>query len=225
VGKTVVVRVGEREEPLTIVGLMNDMTVGQAYVPLKTAQELLGAGGQVNGLMGAVALPLERVKEGLFRHEEVKEIFSMADVRQAMDEYVGNLTAIARAGAGVGIGIALFFVLGSVLLNVLEREMEYATLRAIGYNRRRISGIVLTELMAEAAAGILLGIPVAVLLGFFINYRQGQIYFYIPTVIGWASLLGVSLWALVFIPLASVPGLRHLFRLKIAQVVREKVFG
>jgi len=225
IGKTVLARAGGRQEPLTIVGLMNDMTVGQAYVPFGTAQELFDARGGINGLMATVSLPLEKVKQSLYGHEAVKEVFGLADIDRAMDEYLQALEGIHYSSVGVSVFIALFFLLASVLLNIGERETEFATLRAVGYSRGMISRIVLTELFAEALTALLLSIPVAVALGFFINYRQGQIYFHIPTVVSWPGLLAVSLWSLVLVPLASIPGLRHLFGLDIARVFREKAIG
>lgn len=225
IGKTVLARVGDRREPLTIVGLMNDMTVGQAYVPFGTAQELFDSRGGINGLMATVSVPLEKVKQNLYGYEAVKEVFCLADIDRAMDEYLQALKGIHYSSVGVSIFIALFFLLASVLLNVGERETEFATLRAVGYSRGMISGIVLTELLAEALTAVLLSVPVAVALGFFINYRQGQIYFHIPTVVSWSGLLAVSAWSLVLVPLASIPGLRHLFGLDIARLFREKGVG
>ncbi len=107
----------------------------------------------------------------------------------------------------------------------LEREMEFATLRALGYHRGKISRIVMAELVAQAASAVLLSMPLAALLAFFINYQQGKIYFLIPTVVRPAEVLGASAWALLFAPLAGLPGLRYLFKLNIAEVVRQKVMG
>ena len=222
-GETVEVTAGARTEALTVVGLMSDMTVGQAYVPLATAQALFGMEGQANDLMGTVGRPVAEVQERLYAHEAVKEVFTRVEIERAMEEYMGNLDGIIHASIGVGVGIALLFLFGSVVMNLLEREMEYATLRALGYDAGRISRMVLTELLLEGTTAVLLSAPLAVLLALFINHQSSQIYFPIATVVKGTDLMRVSLWALVAIPLASLPALRHLFRMNIATVVRQKV--
>jgi len=219
------VRSGTRKERLRIVGLMSDMTVGQAYLPLGTAQDLLDMKGKVNGAMAAASGPMEQVKEKLFRNEEVSEAFTLREIREGMQEYMDQMQGVFLSSMGVSIVIATLFLLGIVLMNILEREMEFATLRAIGYNRRAITKIVLTELLAETVSAVLISLPLAVALALYINYEQGKIYFHIPTTVRAADLFQVSLWALLFIPVASLPGLRHLFRLNIAQVARMKVMG
>ncbi len=225
-GDRVEVRSGGRTERLEIVGLMSDMTVGQSYLPLETAQSLLGLQGKVNGAMASASpTPVEQVKEKLFRHEEVGEAFTLPEIRGGMQEYMNQMQGVFYLSVGVSIVIATLFLLGSVLLNILEREMEFATLRAIGYNRRLITRIVLTELFLETASAILISLPLAVVLALFINYQQGKIYFHIPTTVRGIDLLRVSLGSLLFIPLASLPGLRHLFRLDVAQALRRKGMG
>ncbi len=225
VGTTVYVKVSDHKESFTIVGLMNDMTVGQAYIPFGTAQELFKSQGKVNGIMATICRPLQEVKERLYGYQEVKEVFALSDLDAAMDEYMNALKRIYYAAVGVTIVIALFFLLAGVLLNIGEREMEFATLRALGYTPAMLSRIVLTELIAEALIAIALSIPIAMVLAYFISYRQARIYFSIPVIISWTRILGVNLWTLILVPLAGLPGLRYVFRLDIGQVLREKVVG
>jgi putative ABC transport system permease protein len=225
VGDRASVQAGSRKEELEIVGLMSDMTVGQAYLPLGTAQVLLGMEGTVNGAMTSASVPVDRAKEALFRHEEVGEVFTLPEIRTGMQEYMDQMQGVFHASVAVSLVIATLFLLGSVLLNILEREMEFATLRAIGYNRRLITKVVLTELLLETAFAVLISLPLSVALAFLINYQQGKIYFHIPTSVRAVDLLMVSVGSFLFIPLASLPALRHLFRMNIGDVVRRKVMG
>jgi len=226
VGDPVTVRAGGRQERLTVVGLMSDMTVGQAYVPLETARALLGLeGGAVTGFMAPSDRPAAALKEELYRNEEVADVFGLEEIRESMDAYMLQMRGVFRASLGVSIAVTVLFLLGSVLTGLTEREIEFATLRALGYSRRTLAKIVLTELLSEAAAAVLLSMPLAVLLAVLINVQQGKIYFPIGTAVRGADLIWTGVWALLFIPLAAVPGLRRLFRMNIAEVVRRKGMG
>ncbi len=224
-GDWVEVRTGERKDRLEIVGLFRDMTVGQAHVPLGTAQDLFEMGQTINGVMAALDGPVESAKDALYRHEEIGTVYSLAEIRKGVEEYQFQVAVILYSAAGVSIVIAALFLLASVLLNLLDREMEFATLRALGYNRRLVRRILLTELVGTAFSAVLLSMPLAVLLALFINDQQGKIYFPFPTVVRPHELLGMSLWAFLFIPLGGLFGLRYLFKLNIAEVVRQKVMG
>ena len=225
VGDTVEVDTGVRQEQLKIVGLMSDMTVGQAYLPLKTAQTLLGMEGTFNGAMVTVPGSVEQAKERLFQHEEVAGAYSLAEIRAGMQAYMDQMQGVLHLSVGVGIAIATLFLLGSVLLAILERETEFAVLRAMGYNRTRITGIVMTELLLKTVCAVLVSLPLIVALALLINHEQGKIYFHIPTTLRGADFLLVSACAILFIPLAGLPGLRHLFRMNVASALRRKAMG
>lgn len=224
-GDWVEVRTGKHRDRLEIVGLYRDMTVGQAHVPLGTAQDLFGMGEAINGVIATLDRPVENAKDALYRHEEIGAVYSLAEIQKGIKTYQFQMAVIFYSAAGVSIVIAALFLLASVLLNLLDREMEFATLRALGYNRRLVRRILLTELVGTAFSAALLSTPLAVLLALFINDQQGKIYFPVPTVVRPHELLGMCLWALLFIPLGGWFGLRYLFRLNIAEVVRQKVMG
>ncbi len=225
VGKVVEVKVGERTAQLPVIALINDLTIGQAYLPIHTAQELFGLEGKVSALMFTTFRPVDEIKKDLYRQKALGSISTRDDIRKGIDQYVEMIQGLIYTGLTIGIGIAIFFLFGSVALNILERESEYATLRAIGYGRALISKIVLTELMSEGITGIVVSIPVSLLLALYLNYQAGQTWVYVPTVVKATDLFVTGGSALLFIPLASIPGLRQIFRMNIPAVVRRKEIG
>ncbi len=224
-GQTVEVRAGERKEHLKIVGLLNEPGMGTAFISFQTAQEILGMEGKVNDMVASINRPVEEVKRNLYRHEGMGHIMTRADFEEASDQYTAIIHSIIYVAQGLSIGIAIFFLFGSVMLNILERDTEYATLRAIGYGRQLISKIVLTELMSEGGAGVLISFPIAISLAFFLNHQMSKVFMDIPNVVTWADLIIIGLLTLLIIPLAILPGLRYIFQLNIPEMIRKKVMG
>ena len=82
---------------------------------------------------------------------------SMPDM-QRMDQYVGAISVLAVFVGGIGM-------LNTMLMSVLERTREIGVLRALGWRRRRVLGMVLREALllglVGGACGILLGVGLA----------------------------------------------------------------
>jgi len=72
---------------------------------------------------------------------------------QAMEELVGQISFVAVFIGGVGM-------LNTMLMSVLERTREIGVLRALGWRRRQVIGMVLREALVLGAVGGACGILV-----------------------------------------------------------------
>lgn len=120
-------------------------------------------------------------------------------------------------------GLLAFTVLFATMsVNLAERDVEVATLRASGVGRRLVSRLVTAENLLVIAAGLLPGLVLGRLAaGVFLGaFNSDLLTFHTdirPTTYLWsaAAITGVAL-------LAQLPGLRALARLDLARVVRER---
>jgi len=82
---------------------------------------------------------------------------------QSMDQMVGQIAFLAVLLGGVGM-------LNAMLMSVLERTREIGVLRALGWRRRQVVGMILREALAlgilGGILGILLGMGLGALIGF-----------------------------------------------------------
>jgi ABC-type lipoprotein release transport system permease subunit len=70
---------------------------------------------------------------------------------QAMDQMVGQIAFLAVLLGGVGM-------LNTMLMSVLERTREIGVLRALGWRRRQVVGMILREALALGVIGGVIGI-------------------------------------------------------------------
>jgi ABC-type antimicrobial peptide transport system permease subunit len=81
---------------------------------------------------------------------------------QSMDQMVGQIAFLAVLLGGVGM-------LNTMLMSVLERTREIGVLRALGWRRRQVVGMILREALAlgviGGVVGILLGMGLAGMIG------------------------------------------------------------
>ena len=73
---------------------------------------------------------------------------------QAMDAMMGAISFLAIAVGGIG-------VLNTMLMSVLERTREIGVLRALGWRRRRVLGMIINESLLLGLIGGVVGILVA----------------------------------------------------------------
>ncbi|MEE8389437.1 MAG: FtsX-like permease family protein, partial [Anaerolineae bacterium] len=169
-------RAGDRVVVLTIAGRL---TVGQdailpyggqsppAFVPLKVAQTLADAPGQV-----------DRVEVALRPGADVEQ--ARANLAQALGPDLAVVRAVVAGGAmgnvilmqaGLAIvGLIILFAASFVILNafamsVTARTREIGALRALGMTRRQVLSTVLAEAgllgLAGTIAGVLVGLGLA----------------------------------------------------------------
>ena len=156
-------------EPFRVIGVFESPSLfenGGLIVPLSTLQTMMGRKGQVTAFLLAANDPADKdAIASLGRTIEV-QIPGVAAV-PARDYVERDLQIrLARAMAWTTSLIAL--VIGSVgILNtmvtaVYERTGEIGVLRAIGWRRKRVLGLILGESLALGVLGSITGVALAI---------------------------------------------------------------
>ncbi|MBN1264648.1 MAG: ABC transporter permease [Anaerolineales bacterium] len=143
---------------------------GGAVLALEDAQELLGKVRQVSIFYIRLreSDQVDRVIERVNRRWPDLSIQESADFAsgQAMVEY---LDAYVWAIAGLAIAVGGVGMMNAQLMSVMERTREIGVLRAVGWSKSRVLGMILGESLLVSLLGGLVGI-----------------------VLGWLSLLALS---------------------------------
>jgi putative ABC transport system permease protein len=74
------------------------------------------------------------------------------------------ITAADRAATIVAIAIGAIIVANTMLLSLVERYREFGILRAVGWSRRRVIGLVLGEALTIGFGGAVIGVGIAYVL-------------------------------------------------------------
>lgn len=218
----------------SIVGVFESANVyenGAIYVPLGTLQAHLGLQGKVNGFAivanraGGPVDGIERLRERIraLRDDEGRPLKLDA---VPVHDYVSTMKEIQATHATAWAISAMALLLGSIgafntmAMSVAEQVKELGILRAIGWRRRRIVGLVVLESTLLALVGSLLGIA----LGAFVVVILGQLPATSAIISGvvtwravaWSLLAGVCVglaagayparWAASLVPAEAIRG-------------------
>ncbi len=146
-----------------VVALAGDFTGMSAYMELASLNRLLGEGDIISGanfrVDGAHRAEFLRALKGIPRvswvviKESLRENF-----RQTTAASIGLIQKIYLVFAVV---VAFGVVYNNARISLAERARELATLRVIGFSRREVGTVLVTELVVLA----LLAVPLGLLLG------------------------------------------------------------
>jgi putative ABC transport system permease protein len=149
--------------PVPLAGLAEDFAGVAAYMDLRALNRLLGEGDLVTG----ASFTIDGARRGAFLRA-LKEIPRVswvaikeslrANFRQTTAASINLIQTIYLAFATV---VAFGVVYNNARISLAERARELATLRVIGFSRREVGAVLITELVLLA----LVAVPLGLLLG------------------------------------------------------------
>jgi len=166
VGDALTVEVLEGKRPIRavpLVALAEDFAGMAAYMDLHALNRLLGEGDIITG----ASFSIDDARRGEFLRAlkgiprvswvAIKESLR-ANFRQTTAASIGLIQSIYLVFATV---VAFGVVYNNARISLAERARELATLRVIGFSRREVGAVLITELVILA----LIAVPIGLLLG------------------------------------------------------------
>ncbi len=168
-GKTVGDRVEVAGEPFSVVGIFqsdNLLENGGMVIPLKAHQRMMGREGQVTGFVVAAEVPGEKraLDELAKRIERALPGTAVSPARDYVqsDTQLRLVKMMAWSTSAIALVLGALGVLNTMVMAVFERTREIGVLRALGWRRRRVLGLILGESLALGLVGAILGVGLAV---------------------------------------------------------------
>jgi putative ABC transport system permease protein len=156
-------------EPFRVVGIFESDSLfenGGLIVPLRELQRMMGREGDVTGFV-IVSDRRDRAGVDALRARIESTISGVAAV-PARDYVQGDIRirlvkSMAWATSAIALLLGSVGVLNTMMMTVFERTVEIGVLRALGWKRRRVLGLIFGEAVALGAAGALTGVALGVL--------------------------------------------------------------
>jgi putative ABC transport system permease protein len=211
---------GERE--LTVSGIARTLAPRQAYTGYADAAALLAMPGQANSMY--LAAPPAAVRR-LSTEPGIARVTTLAAARAGMHDLVRELTGLIHVLLAISLAVGALFLASSLALSLLDRQGEFATLRALGFGRSRIAAVFATEAVTQSVLAGALAVPAGLLIAWPLTARIGQAWFRIgihPRPSDFTLVIALTLAIAI---LAALQATRRVQRLDIAAAVRARLIG
>jgi len=221
-GQPVTVTTSTGSRQMSVSGVARTVAAGQVYTTYPDAAAMLGLAGRANSLY--LAAP-PTATHALSNSPAVARVTTLAAARSGMHDLVRELTSLIDVLLAISLGVGALFLISSLALSLLDRQGEFATLRALGYGRARIGSILGTEATEQAVVAAALAVPAGLLLAWPLAARIGQAWFRIGVHPEPSNFSVVIVSALALAAAAAVYATRQVMRLNIATTVRARLIG
>ncbi len=203
------------DEDYLVVGIFQSPSTwenGSMILPVATLQELTAREGQVT----YINVVLKKTLSGDAAATTIKQIGELDAklLAQTTSEFVETDARMQLAGAMAWMTSAIALVIGSIgtlntmLTSVMERTSEIGILRAIGWPRRRIVGMILCESCGLAIVASLLGCLLAVVMTWTLSQSPAAKGILSPTIEFSVMLEGLALAVAIGLLGAILPAIR-----------------
>ncbi|MFR0357514.1 ABC transporter permease [Streptomyces sediminimaris] len=226
VGDTITVdSPGAGRRQARLAGLLDEPLGTFVYATDSTARALTGADAdsyQLRFDRGATAHARDTARATISNLDGVVAYTDAKALRHQFDKYLSLFWLFVGIMLVLGAILALTVIYVTMTVNVAERTVELATLRAAGVPLRRIAGVLAMENLTATLVAVPLGLAAGAAAAWAALRSFSSDMFDMELTLGWAALLSAAVAVLAASLLSQIPAVRVVRGLDIARVVRER---
>ncbi len=210
------------DHSFTLGGVTEEMMTATAYIAYDDAQKLSPLPTDIfNGLyLTLEPTQAQTIKNNLYHLPGAASVQLKSDIIQDWRSFMGLFYAFMGVMLLFALAMSFALLFNAVTVNVLERQRELATMRAIGTS----GGQIARQIMAENSILWLLTLIPGLLLGTWVAVQMGAAFsaelFSFKIVISPTSYVITALGILATMLLAAIPAIRRINHLNLAEATK-----
>ena len=211
---------GRNDIYLPIRGVIKQTLGINAYMDIDTMGEKLLEKNVINGVYADSKDP--DIRKELLRASNVATVMSIADMRAVYDQYM-TMTNLSVGFMVLFSGILGFcIVYNATIVSLGEREMEFSSLRVLGFSKLEIFFMIVRENNIISILGILLGIPVGNALAQYSSAAFSNDIYTINMSPTFRALIMAGVYTIGFVLLAQLATYRKIKKLDFLQALKNR---
>ena len=204
-------------------GTVSEISVGQIIMPFETARKILEFHDECTGLYIKTDGDPRTITENLKKYEYTGNITVKQEmVDKFMKDTKETLQAISIATI-MSLIVAIIFIFTIMNLSISDKKGEYVLLKALGYGRKQLALIIISEAMLLAVIANIICIPLALVVTDLLNRRMEKAWFKVYDYFLLSDFSVVIIPCLLLVPVAVLYGILKTYKLNIAEVLKTRV--
>ena len=205
---------------IQVKGIIKQTLGINAYMDINTMGAVLLEKNAINGVYADSKDP--NINEELLRASNIATIMSIADTRAVYDKYMTMMTlSIGSMVLFSGI-LGFCIVYNATIVSLGEREMEFSSLRVLGFSKKEIFFIIVRENNIILILGILLGIPVGNIMAHYSSAAFSTDIYTIDMSPTFNALIMAGVYTIGFVLLAQLATYRKIQKLDFLQALKNR---
>ena len=224
--KMTIKNAADEEFKFKIVGIHAELVV-TPYVTLKAGMNIFHNGSDlIDGIYIILeeGADKENIIDELYELDNVEVIFDAEEMNEKAIEFINTFAVVLYVIVFYTLIVSFFIVFYNSVMNIYDKNYEYGILRSLGYSKKSIFRIILTENILQG----LIPIAFAMLFTYPLTLQMGQVYsenFAIEIIIGIPAFLLITIPPLILYVLGSFIGLRTVYKQNLYEQVQTRYVG
>lgn len=211
---------GREDLYIPVRGVIKQTLGINAYMDINAMGEKLLEKNVINGVYADSKDP--DIRKELLRAANVATVMSIKDMRAVYDQYM-TMTNLSVGFMVLFSGILGFcIVYNATIVSLGEREMEFSSLRVLGFSKLEIFYMIVRENNVITILGILLGIPVGNVLAQSSSAAFSNDIYTIDMSPTFNSLIMAGVYTVGFVLLAQLATYRKIKKLDFLQALKNR---
>lgn len=211
---------GKSDVHVEVRGIIRQYLGINAYMNIEVMDGQLAEKGMITGVS---FLSRDQVREKLTNVKNISAIQSITDMKnsfmQFLDSVMVSTTVMMLFGGILGFAI----VYNSTIISIAERQMEFSSLRVLGFDKRDIVQMITKENGLMTIIAILLGIPVGWAMCNGISEAFNTDLYTFPVIITPATYLYAAAGTILFVGIAQLATIRKIYHLNFIDALKNRV--
>ena len=208
---------------LTVTAIVQDIMEMAVYTELDN----LPGNVSVNGAFIALTdeLTPADARELLYENGNIITIVLMGESWDAINEMMEGAMELYYAFFFLNGIIAFIVAAATVTIIAAEREMEYATMKSLGINKREMAWPIIVEMAILAVGAVIVGLPAAFVFADFLISIYQEVVMYFPVAYTMFGIVFTIVLGLFFTMAAAIVPIRHADKVDVERIIRERTSG
>lgn len=154
--------IGQKEQPLTVMGIVPQYVGLNAFMDIQTLQHFLQQGEISTSLF--IQMAPEDVNLLKYKYRDASQVSSIESIKESKEKILEMMksTGFTIYFLAILAGIAGFaLIYNSSIISLSERQRELASLRVLGLTPKEVLRVITSEQWTLCLLGILIGIPLS----------------------------------------------------------------
>ena len=211
---------GKKDIKVEVSGVVKQYLGINAFMDIEAMQNLLVDKEMITGVSLAST---DNVKEKLTDIKNIAAIRSSDEIQNAFLEYLDTMIIATRLYLIFGGILAFAIIYNATIIGISERNMEFASLRVLGFDKKDIFRMISKENAIMTGFAILLGIPLgmAMINGMAESFSSEMITF--PIIAPPKIFIYAAIATIFFAIIAQVATWRKIYNLNFIDALKSRI--